>query len=558
MLSQLYIKNIAVISEATIDLTCGLNVFTGETGAGKTILISAINAVLGERTSKEIIRTGEKKAVISALFSELSPAAVSALEEAGYPPDEDGVLISREITADGKSTCRIDGRPATTAILKTVAAQLINVHGQHDNQQLLSPQRHLGFIDGYGELDGLLEEYRQAYRACTAVKRELEQINIDEAEKARRIDLLSYQIDEIDAAELTMGEEEELRAQRKLLKNSLAVTEALGGSLAVLDGDDETPGLSSQLGVLVEQMGQAARYMDAARPVCERLSELSYEFEGFASDIRDLLEGFDCDPRQLDRIENRLDLLYGLKKKYGGSEEEILAFRDRAAEELQKIETSDERARQLQAELTGLLAEAQSRAEKLSRAREEAADRFTAQVMEELAFLDMPSVTLTVRRQEKPLSPDGIDEMELYISTNVGEEPRSLAKIASGGELARIMLSVKNVMAGRDDIGTLIFDEVDTGVSGRAAQKIGHKLRQVAADRQVIVVTHLAQVAAYAQHHLLISKEARGDRTYTSITPLTGEDRVRELARITGGETLSEIALEHAREMLREAGNDPF
>ena len=321
----------------------------------------------------------------------------------------------------------------------------------------------------------------------------------------------------------------------------------------MLDGDDETPGLSTQLGALVEQMEQAARYMDAARPVSERLTELSYEFEGFAGDIRGLLEGFDCDPRQLDAIESRLDLLYGLKKKYGGSVEEILAFRDRAAEELRKIERSDERARQLQEELSGLLAEARARAEKLSAARGDAAERFTARVMEELAFLDMPSVTLTVRRREKLLSPDGIDELELYISTNVGEEPRSLAKIASGGELARIMLSVKNVMAGRDDIGTLIFDEVDTGVSGRAAQKIGHKLRQVAADRQVIVVTHLAQVAAYAQHHLLISKTARDDRTFTSITPLEGEDRVRELARITGGETLSEIALEHAREMLREA-----
>ena len=553
MLSQLYIKNIAVISEAAIDFTGGLNVFTGETGAGKTILISAINAVLGERTSKEIIRTGEEKAVISALFTGLSPAAAAALGEAGYPPEEDGVLISREITADRKSACRIDGRPATAAILKTVAAHLINVHGQHDNQQLLSPAKHLGFIDGYGELEPMLEEYRNAYRAYSAARRELEQIDTDEAEKARRIDLLGYQIGEIDAAQLTPGEEDELRAQRKLFKNALAVTEALGGSLAVLDGDDETPGLSTQLGALVEQMEQAARYMDAARPVSERLTELSYEFEGFAGDIRGLLEGFDCDPRQLDAIESRLDLLYGLKKKYGGSVEEILAFRDRAAEELRKIERSDERARQLQEELSGLLAEARARAEKLSAARGDAAERFTARVMEELAFLDMPSVTLTVRRREKLLSPDGIDELELYISTNVGEEPRSLAKIASGGELARIMLSVKNVMAGRDDIGTLIFDEVDTGVSGRAAQKIGHKLRQVAADRQVIVVTHLAQVAAYAQHHLLISKTARDDRTFTSITPLEGEDRVRELARITGGETLSEIALEHAREMLREA-----
>ena len=555
MLSQLYIKNVAVISEASIGLQPGLNVFTGETGAGKTILIGAINAVLGERVSKEMIRTGETRATISALFTGLSPAAEQALAEAGYPVEENAVLIHREISADGKSSCKIDGRPATAAILRSVSALLINVHGQHDNQQLLSPQKHLGFIDSYGELDGLVREYQAAYRDYMLVRRELASVNTDEAQKAHRIDLLSYQVNEIEAAELQPGEEEELRAQRKLIQNSLHVTQALGGSLAILEGGEEVPSLTSLLSELAENMTQAANYMEAAQPIAERLTDISYELEGFPGEIQDLIDHFDCDPSQLDAIERRLDTIYNLKKKYGSSIEEILEFGARAAAELEEIETSDIRIEKLSAQLSSLEEKARSQAERLTQARTKAAKLFVKAVQGELIFLDMPSVQLSVCQEHKEMSLDGADELDLVIATNVGEQAKSLAKIASGGELSRIMLSIKNVLADRDNIQTLIFDEVDTGVSGSAAQKIGKKLAQVAENRQVIVVTHLAQVASFARNHLFISKAAREDRTFTTIRPLSREERVRELARISGGEKISEIALRHAEEMLRDAGN---
>lgn len=538
MLSQLYIKNVAVISEASIGLQPGLNVFTGETGAGKTILIGAINAVLGERVSKEMIRTGETRATISALFTGLSPAAEQALAEAGYPVEENAVLIHREISADGKSSCKIDGRPATAAILRSVSALLINVHGQHDNQQLLSPQKHLGFIDSYGELDGLVREYQAAYRDYMLVRRELASVNTDEAQKAHRIDLLSYQVNEIEAAELQPGEEEELRAQRKLIHNSLHVTQALGGSLAILEGGEEVPSLTSLLSELAENMTQAANYMEAAQPIAERLTDISYEFEGFPGEIQDLIDHFDCDPSQLDAIERRLDTIYNLKKKYGSSIEEILEFGARAAAELEEIETSDIRIEKLSAQLSSLEEKARSQAERLTQARTKAAKLFVKAVQGELIFLDMPSVQLSVCQEHKEMSLDGADELELFIATNVGEQAKSLAKIASGGELSRIMLSIKNVLADRDNIQTLIFDEVDTGVSGSAAQKIGKKLAQVAENRQVIVVTHLAQVASFARNHLFISKAAREDRTFTTIRPLSREERVRELARISGGEKI--------------------
>lgn len=555
MLSQLYIKNVAVISEASIGLQPGLNVFTGETGAGKTILIGAINAVLGERVSKEMIRTGETRATISALFTGLSPAAEQALAEAGYPVEENAVLIHREISADGKSSCKIDGRPATAAILRSVSALLINVHGQHDNQQLLSPQKHLGFIDSYGELDGLVREYQAAYRDYMLVRRELASVNTDEAQKAHRIDLLSYQVNEIEAAELQPGEEEELRAQRKLIQNSLHVTQALGGSLAILEGGEEVPSLTSLLSELAENMTQAANYMEAAQPIAERLTDISYELEGFPGEIQDLIDHFDCDPSQLDAIERRLDTIYNLKKKYGSSIEEILEFGARVAAELEEIETSDIRIEKLSAQLSSLEEKARSQAERLTQARTKAAKLFVKAVQGELIFLDMPSVQLSVCQEHKEMSLDGADELELFIATNVGEQAKSLAKIASGGELSRIMLSIKNVLADRDNIQTLIFDEVDTGVSGSVAQKIGKKLAQVAENRQVIVVTHLAQVASFARNHLFISKAAREDRTFTTIRPLSREERVRELARISGGEKISEIALRHAEEMLRDAGN---
>lgn len=555
MLTQLYINNVAVISEATIELTRGLNVFTGETGAGKTILIHAINAVLGERTSKDIIRTGEERAVISALFTELSEPVQKALEEAGFSVEEESVLISREISGDGKSACKINGRPATVTILKMISSMLIHLHGQHDNQQLLSPQKHLGFIDSFGELYPAVGEYREVYRAYQETKQELAEIDTDEAQKAHRMDLLNYQINEITDAELTEGEEEALKAQRKLIKNALHITQALGGSVAILDGDTESGSLTALLGALSEQMDTAAQYMDQAQPIAERLTELLYEVEGISGDIRALLEDFDCDASELDAIERRLDLIYTLKKKYGADIAEILRFRANAIAELEGLETSDVRARQLKELLECMWEKVVSLADSLSKQRRLAADRFVAAVQEELVFLDMPSVRLSVRQKEKTPGIDGKDELELLIVTNIGEQAKSLAKTASGGELSRIMLSIKNVIADRDAIDTMIFDEVDTGVSGRAAQKIGQKLAQVAQNRQVIVVTHLAQVASYAKQHLYISKQTKEDRTFTTIAVLDRPQRIYELARIGGGEKISALALEHAQEMLKEAGN---
>lgn len=556
MLSQLYIKNIAVISKASIDFTNGLNVFTGETGAGKTILIHAINAVLGERASKELIRTGESKAEVSALFTGLGPETLAAFEEAGYEAEDDGsILLSREISAEGKTVCRINGRPATVSILRRVSSFLINIHGQHDNQQLLSSQKHLAFIDSFGGLEPEIASYREAYRAWKKAQQELLELNTDETEKARRMDLLQYQIAEIQEAELDPGEDEELENQRRLLQNSVTVVQALSGSLAVLDGSDDMPGLMDQFRELSDNMQDAAKYMEDAVETGERLSDLYYEMEGLSGDIRRLLDNFDCDASRLDEIEERLDLIYNLKKKYGAGIPEILEFCEKAQAELERIETSGERAAFLEKETVRLQKEAQKKAGILTKARQKAADAFVKEVSTELTFLDMPSVRLSVHMEPKELGTDGGDEVELMIAANVGEAEKSLSKIASGGELSRIMLSIKNVMADRDKVGTMIFDEVDTGVSGRAAQKIGKKLAQVAENRQVIVVTHLAQVAAYAKNHLLISKKTDGQRTFTSITSLERENRIQELARITAGENISELALEHADEMLRDAGN---
>lgn len=556
MLSQLYIKNIAVISKASIDFTNGLNVFTGETGAGKTILIHAINAVLGERASKELIRTGESKAEVSALFTGLGPETLAAFEEAGYEAEDDGsILLSREISAEGKTVCRINGRPATVSILRRVSSFLINIHGQHDNQQLLSSQKHLAFIDSFGGLEPEIASYREAYRAWKKAQQELLELNTDETEKARRMDLLQYQIAEIQEAELDPGEDEELENQRRLLQNSVTVVQALSGSLAVLDGSDDMPGLMDQFRELSDNMQDAAKYMEDAVETGERLSDLYYEMEGLSGDIRRLLDNFDCDASRLDEIEERLDLIYNLKKKYGAGIPEILEFCEKAQAELERIETSGERAAFLEKETVRLQKEAQKKAGILTKARQKAADAFVKAVSTELTFLDMPSVRLSVHMEPKELGTDGGDEVELMIAANVGEAEKSLSKIASGGELSRIMLSIKNVMADRDKVGTMIFDEVDTGVSGRAAQKIGKKLAQVAENRQVIVVTHLAQVAAYAKNHLLISKKTDGQRTFTSITSLERENRIQELARITAGENISELALEHADEMLRDAGN---
>ena len=554
MLSQLYIQNIAVIKEASIDLKEGFNVFTGETGAGKSMLIGAINAVLGERTSRDLIRTGETTAQVSALFTSVSPGVSDLLSQLGYPvePGEE-LLISREISLDGKTVCRINGKPATASILRQIAGELIHIHGQHDNQQLVTPEQHLRFIDNFGGLEEELRTYQKLYSRLGEIKKQMDALALDESEKARKLDLLQYQIDEITAAELQPGEEEELLSQRKKMRNRERVMEVLSGAKSLIDGDDQMTGLEELLDNLSAQVSAGAQYMDELKAMSARLKEMSYEIRDYQSTLGDLLEEMDYDPRLIDSVEERLDLIYRLKKKYGSSVEEILEFLAKAQKELDDIQFSQQKTEQLETEYNKLLEEATQAAAALSQHRKAAGEAFTRQVGEELTYLDMPSVKLFFSFTQGPLTSNGMDIGQMMISTNPGEPPKPLAKIASGGELSRIMLSIKNTMADKDQVGTLIFDEIDTGVSGRAAQKIGQKLQQVAQNRQVICVTHLAQVAAYGNHHLRIFKTVKNERTFTQVSALSQEEREMELARMMGGDRVTQAALQNVREMLADA-----
>ena len=551
MLSQLYIENIAVIRQATIDFQQGFHVFTGETGAGKTILISAINAVLGGRTFKEIIRTGETRATVSALFTEISEELCKKIEVLGYPLEDNQLLVQREIDLSGKGQCRLDGRPATAAMLREVCSLLIDIHGQHDNQELLSAEKHLGFLDSYGAYPQEMAAYTAAYeRMCECAAR-LDKLQMDESYKLQRMDILQFQIKEIGDAKLTDGEEERLVEQQKRIRNAERITESLGAVYTLLNGNgEEMRGVLEALEEVSTELDTAAKYLTEFEGYSEKLSDAYYMLEELGSRARDTLEDADFDPRQLDDIESRLDTIYKLKKKYGNSIAEILEYFERISEEYQSLELSDELTAHLQRELDEANLVLHTVAEALTACRLAAAAEFSERVEQELAYLDMAGVRFSITRREKPYGPTGADEMEFMICTNTGEEAKPLAKIASGGELARIMLAIKNVLAEKDGIGTIIFDEVDTGVSGRAAQKIGKKLAEVARHRQVICVTHLAPVAACAAHHYRIYKTVEDGRTFTRVEELTRPQRVQELARIMVGENITDSALKSAEEML--------
>ena len=551
MLSQLYIENIAVIRQATIDFQKGFHVFTGETGAGKTILISAINAVLGGRTFKEIIRTGESRARVSALFTGIPASLAEKIGELGYPLEDGQLLVQREIDLTGKGQCRLDGRPATAAMLREVCSLLIDIHGQHDNQELLSAEKHLGFLDSFGAYRKELEDYAKAYAQRMACADRLEKLQMDESYKLQRMDILQFQLKEIGDARLTDGEEEQLTEQQKRIKNAERITESLGTIYTLLNGDgEELRGVLEALEEISTELDTAAKYLPDFTQYGDKLNDAYYMLEELGSTARDTLEEADFDPRQLDTIESRLDTIYRLKKKYGGSIAEILAYYDKISEEYNTLELSDEMVEQLRGELERAEQDLRQAAKALTARRLETAGEFVRRVEAELAYLDMGGVRFSISRKEKAFGPNGADEMEFLICTNAGEEARPLAKIASGGELARIMLAIKNVLAEKDDIGTIIFDEVDTGVSGRAAQKIGQKLAEVARHRQVICVTHLAPVAACAAHHYRIYKTVEEGRTFTRVEELGHEDRVRELARIMVGDHITESALQSAGEML--------
>lgn len=552
MLSQLFINNIAVIERASIDLEPGFTVLTGETGAGKSMIIDAIHAVLGERTSKELVRTGESSASVSAMFTGLSEDALAVLDGLSVPREEDGsLLIQRDIRLEGKSTCKLNGAPATVSMLKSIAPRLVGIHGQHESYELLSPELHMTYIDSFGKLEGLLEKYRQSYKRLRELQRRLRELDTDESEKSRRMDLLRYQIEELEGANIVPGERESLTQSRDIARNSERISSAIEVVKGLLSGDEERGGILSDVSSAAGELERMAGYMSQLEEPLQKLREAGFLLEDADMALQNL--SVDFDPAALDGIEERLDLLYRLGLKYGETEEQMLEYLENCREEMHKIEFSDEEKERLGSEYEQEKQRAIGLAKELSQKRRAAGDRFTRQVKSELAFLNMPGVEFVLEIERVPLTPSGCDKLQFLVSANKGEPPKPLSKIASGGELSRIMLAVKTVLSGRDKIDTLIFDEVDAGVSGAAANRIGEKLRQVSENRQVLCITHLAQIAAMADHHLRISKHVEKGRTYTDVEPLDLEGRKRELARIIGGENITQLQLDMAGEMLKRA-----
>lgn len=551
MLKSLYIENLAVISRADIELQKGLNVFTGETGAGKTVLIGAISAVLGQRMSKDLIRTGETRAQVSAVFVDLSDAAKKLLDEYGYELDEDDSLLITRVIRPDSTECRVGGRPATAAVLRALGGELIDLHGQHDNTRLLSPEYHLSLVDQFAGTAESLASYEESWKTLSRLRAELKKCSMDEGERARRIDLLQYQVGEIEEADPAPGEEEELEAQRRLMRNASRVAEALGEARELLNPEyGEQAGVEDQFSSLAAAVGEAARFIPELEAAASRLTDITYELEELGRDLADYQESVDFSPRQLDAVEERLSLLHTLKTKYGPDIEAVLAYAEKARAELESLMDTDNRRERLQHAVQAALAETQKKADALSALREKAAKQLAAAVEKELRDLEMPGVRLSVRRERQALGPLGQDSVELLISPNPGEPPKPLHKIASGGEISRVMLSIKNVLTSARAHVTSIFDEVDTGVSGRAADKIGQKLAEVSRFRQVLCVTHLAQVAAYAGRHLYICKSTRDGRAFTEVHPLEGDERARELARIISGDHVTQTAVLNAQEMI--------
>ena len=549
MLSSLQIENVAVIQKANVHFEKGLNVLTGETGAGKSILIDSINAILGNRTSKDLVRTGAAKAVIRAAFEDVPSAVLDSLEKAGYERSE-ALLLSREITAEGKSTCRINGMPATAAVLRELCGGLININGQHDSVGLLNPARHEGILDAYAQNSAEYQAYYAIYRELVSVKKALDAMITDESEKQRRIDLLSYQVQEIDDAGLTAGEEQTLESRRKVLANASTIRDRIAQCYALLSGGDEAPGA-------VDLLGEASNAVDAAAQLDGELSagagqllDLYYTAKDVAADLIGRLDAYDTNDAELDEIEQRIDLIYKLRRKYGDTVEDILSFGERARKELEMIQSSQERVEHLQKEQRRLYTLAREKAEALTQTRLKAFDELNKRISGTLDFLNMPGVRMTLRHSRGPLASHGQDSIEFYISTNPGEAPKPLAKIASGGELSRITLAIKNAMADKDAVPTVIYDEIDSGVSGKAAGRIGEVLRQSAQGHQILCITHTAQIAALADCHLLIQKNVANDRTYTEIHPLDEEGRVEALARLISGDHVTELSRANAREMM--------
>lgn len=554
MLANLKISNIAIIKEAVIDFDNGLNVLTGETGAGKSIIIDAINAILGERTSRELIRTGSNNAEVSAFFENINNDVINVLNEFDIENEEDNsLLISRKISLDGKNVCKVNGTSVTVSMLKKIGQALINVHGQMDNHNLLNEELHYTYIDSFAENSDILEEYLNAYNDYCTCKQRYDNLIVDEGEKARKIDLLTYQIKEIEDADIKIGETEELEKRRKVLQNAEQLISLVNNAVEIINGNDNFSGLADMLNSASNSLVKASAFDETLNNVSDTVAEMSYNIADCASELNSFLYSLDVDPNELDLIEERLDVLFRLSKKYGQTETEVLEFLEKAQKELEEITFSDKLKEELEVELNEKYVVMDKTSRKLSANRQKFGEVFIENVKNELSFLDMSSISFKIVQNRKTFDETGADEIYFLISANAGEEPKPLSKIASGGELSRIMLAIKNVLASKDNVQTLIFDEVDTGVSGRAAQKIGIKLKEVSKNRQVLCVTHLAQIACFADNHFLISKSETENKTYTKVESLDNNGKIHELARIIGGIEATQLSLDAAAEMIENA-----
>lgn len=555
MLSELYIENLAVIEKATIDFSDKLNVFTGETGAGKSILINGINAILGQRVTKDIVRTGTDKAVISALFTDIGDNVLQVLDELGISAEDGQLFLTREIRSDGGSIARVNSRAVNVSVLKAIGETLVTIHGQHDNQILMAPERHIEILDSYAESEALIEDYHSSFRELQSIAKKINKIKTEQSKKEFRMAELADIVEEINALNIHEGEDKEIEAELNISKNAVAISEALYMAKQLLSGDDDTDGAVEMTQKASKSVEGYTDIMTEISPIYDRLSSAAIEMEDISEEIGSLLDSLDIDPKRYDYLNQRSDELRRIMKKYGPELDDVLTTLENSQNELDELSGAEQSLDELNKEKERLLAEVSKKAKALSDHRKKAGERFVSQVTEELEFLNMPKVKLVVQQKTGKLTINGMDSIEFLISANLGEEPKPIAKIASGGELSRIMLALKNVIAEKDSIGTLIFDEIDTGVSGRAAQKIGIKLKQISRLRQVLCVTHLAQMAVMADNHLLIEKNIQGDRTVTTVRTLDHEQRKYEIARIMGGENITELMLENAEQYLKDADN---
>lgn len=555
MLSELYIENLAVIERATIDFSDKLNVFTGETGAGKSILINGINAILGQRVTKDIVRTGTDKAVISALFTDIGDNVLQVLDELGISAEDGQLFLTREIRSDGGSVARVNSRAVNVSVLKAIGETLVTIHGQHDNQILMAPERHIEILDSYAESEALIEDYHSSFRELQSIAKKINKIKTEQSKKEFRMAELADIVEEINALNIHEGEDKEIEAELNISKNAVAISEALYMAKQLLSGDDDTDGAVEMTQKASKSVEGYTDIMTEISPIYDRLSSAAIEMEDISEEIGSLLDSLDIDPKRYDYLNQRSDELRRIMKKYGPELDDVLTTLENSQNELDELSGAEQSLDELNKEKERLLAEVSKKAKALSDHRKKAGERFVSQVTEELEFLNMPKVKLVVQQKTGKLTINGMDSIEFLISANLGEEPKPIAKIASGGELSRIMLALKNVIAEKDSIGTLIFDEIDTGVSGRAAQKIGIKLKQISRLRQVLCVTHLAQMAVMADNHLLIEKNIQGDRTVTTVRTLDHEQRKYEIARIMGGENITELMLENAEQYLKDADN---